>query len=565
MPALSIDIQHLSRALAAANDLIYDWDLVTDAVTWVGDAQAALGLGPDLLPTSIDAFKGRINPQDLPNRMLALSDHLSLGKEYDSEYRVRQGDGSFCWVHDRGCATFDQDGTPLRFTGVLRVIDKRKQHEARLEMLANYDELTGFYNRKRLRQSLEELLEQARRYEQPGAYLCVGVDNLAALHEAYGYSIVDAIIVAAGQRLEGILRAADIIGRTASDGFGVIITRCADDEALESIKEKVLTSFREVPLSIGNSSIPVTVSVGAVAYGAHPGTATDCMAKADLALQRARLRGQDRAESYVWAEASSRNSRVNREICESVMAALQDERMQFAYQPIVKAATGRVAFYEGLMRMRTPAGEIVPAGQFMPAVEALGLHRMIDRQALDLAIAELQSFPDLRMAINVSSLTMSDRAWLRRLVSKLRYRRSLAERLIVEVTETAAMQDMEESVRFVSHVRDLGCGVAIDDFGAGYTSFRQLRTLTVDLLKIDGSYIRDLVNSESNQLFVRTLLDLASGFDLETVAEFIETPAEAQLLRELGVTYLQGFHVGRPDLQRPWTIETQSDRICEAG
>ncbi len=552
MSADQFDIEYLARALSAANDLIYDWDLKSGELRWFGAVAEVLNLDPDAVPATIEAFKGRINPQDLPTRMLAISDHLVDGKEYDSEYRVRQGDGSFCWVHERGSAELNDAGHPVRFTGVLRVIDKRKQHEAHLELLANYDELTGFYNRKRLRESFEESLEQARRYGQAGAFMVVSIDQFGVLNETYGYAAMDSLLVAAGQRVESMLRAADIVGRIASDSFGVIVTRCPDEAALRQIQEKILSGFRAMPLETTGGAIAVSVSVGAVMFGSFGSTAHDCIAKAELALQRARLRGCNRAETYIWSEPSIRAHRANAEICERVMEALREDRMLFAFQPVVSSADHAVSFYEALIRMRSPEGDIVPASEFMPAVEGLGLHRMIDLQTLSLAVKELSRAPELTLAINVSSLTLSDRSWLRRLVSKLRHRRGIAERLIIEITETAAMLDMEESVRFVSQVRDLGCRVAIDDFGAGYTSFRQLRSLTVDLLKIDGSYIRDIARSESNQLFVRTLLDLAQGFDLDTVAEFIEGPEEAEILSKLGVTYMQGYHFGRPVTERPW-------------
>jgi len=177
--------------------------------------------------------------------------------------------------------------------------------------------------------------------------------------------------------------------------------------------------------------------------------------------------------------------------------------------------------------------------------------RQIDRQTLDLAVSELERDPHVRLTLNISGMTAGDQSWLRKLVGMLRGRPEIATRLTIEITETVVLQDLDVSARFVSAVRDLGCGVALDDFGAGYTSFRNLQALAVDMVKIDGAFIKDLAVRPDNQLFIRTLLGLAKGFGLSTAAECVETEAEAEILRAEDVTYLQGWLYGKPLLERP--------------
>ena len=202
--------------------------------------------------------------------------------------------------------------------------------------------------------------------------------------------------------------------------------------------------------------------------------------------------------------------------------------------------------------MIQPDGEVVAAGQFMSVVEELGLIRLVDRKVLELAVEELSNYPAANLAMNVSGMTAMDRTWLRNVVGMLRGHPEIASRLIVEITETAGIEDLDECVRFVATLRDLGCRVALDDFGAGYTSFRHLKTLAVDIVKIDGSFVRNICENSDNLLFVRTLLDLARNFDLETVAECVETEAEARLLADEGVKLLQSYAFGKPLLRRPW-------------
>ena len=240
------------------------------------------------------------------------------------------------------------------------------------------------------------------------------------------------------------------------------------------------------------------------------------------------------------------------ELGEEVTVALKEDRLVFAYQPVVDAVSHEVRYYECLLRMLAPDGTVISAGAFVPVVEQLGLMRALDRHTLDLVVRDLENYSDVTLAFNISGVTAADRGWLRAIVTHLKDRRDLANRMIVEITETAALLDIDDTARFVSVLRDLGCEVSIDDFGAGYTTFRHLKALTVDVVKIDGSFVHDLAHSTENQLFIRNLLSLARSFNLVTVAECVETNEEAAILSSEGVNMLQGYFFGRPELSPVW-------------
>ena len=276
------------------------------------------------------------------------------------------------------------------------------------------------------------------------------------------------------------------------------------------------------------------------------------MLKAENALAEAKARGHDCFVEYKWKANRQLAQRNVVEIGERVLQALRSDRAPFAFQPVVESGTGTVAYYEALLRVLDPDDAPVAAGDFIPAVEQLGLARIVDRYVIERAIRELYENPTVTLAVNISGLTVTDPLWLNHLTALLEPDPKLAKRLIIEITETVAMGDVDESGRFVKALRRLGCRVAIDDFGAGYTSFRHLKHLDVDIVKIDGSFVRNLAENRENQLFVRTLNDLASGFGLKTVAEFVETADEAALLGEIGVGFLQGYYYGRPGLDRVW-------------
>jgi len=548
-------------ALAAAGDLSYDWDLVADTIVWHGAVDDMFGPGQTADMDTGDGFGLFINPQDLPQRQKALSDHFADEGEYDCEYRVRTRKGDFCWVHDRGQATRSDSGQPLRMQGVLRAITVRKQNEARLEYLANFDELTGHFNRTRLRESLDHALGYAKRYKGgSGAYLVVGIEKLGDINDTYGYTAADTLIVTVGQRLERSLRDSDVIGRIGGDRFGVVLTTCSE-EAATAIAGKIIEAVNTKALDTPNGPVNAAVAVGMVAFPGLADTVHDIMTKAETALHEAKRRKHDSLVIYDLSDDQRDKRLTNLRITEDVRAALKESRLVFAYQPVVAAATEKTAYHECLLRLRESDSSLVSAGGFIPIIEQMGLARLIDRHVLEMTISDLVRHPAHRLAMNISGITAADQPWLRSLVAQLKGRPELAERLIIEITETAAMQYIEESARFITALRDLGCHVSLDDFGAGYTSFHHLKSLPVDVLKIDGSFIQGLPENPDNQLFVRTMLGLAEGFGMKTVAECVETKAEAEMLKEFGVDYFQGYFFARPEVDA--LAQGQDEAVCE--
>lgn len=536
----------IQAAIAASGDLAYDWNLADDTLAWFGHVEDVFGEPV----ASGDELKARIVGDDADARMRALADHLSARDPLDCEYRVRGPGGRIVWLHERGAAQF-VEGHPVRLVGTVRVVTARKQREAELEYLANYDPLTGHFNRTRLKGALEHALAGSARYGAPGAYLVVGVDAMGSINDAYGSETGDAVILGVGQQLDRCLRQTDVVGRLGGDRFGIVLSQCPPDH-IALAAEKIVNAIREAPLDTPHGPVHVTVSVGAVSFAGSGLNAHEVMSRGDSALQSSKLAGRN---CFMPFSESSEHRELRRRalaISEEVQAALKSDRIVFAFQPVVAAGTAEVDHYECLLRLRRDDGSLLAAGAFVPIVEQTGLMRLVDRRALDLALRELQEHPGVHLAINISGLTASDRGWLRALVAQLRSRPDLAQRLIIEITETVALQEIDEIARFVATVRDLGCRVALDDFGAGYTSFRNLKALSVDCVKIDGSFVRGLADNIDNQLFVRTLLGLADGFGLATVAECVETAADAMHLTRRGVRFLQGYYFGRPTVERPW-------------
>lgn len=564
MADFSQDLARLRIALAASGDVVYDWNLADDVVTWDGPFAELFGREADAAISSGEAFNRCINPQDLPERLKTLSDHFSGQRAFACDYRVRCGQGRFRWVQDRGMAQFSESGQAVRMVGMLRAIDEQKQTEARLEYLANYDDLTGLFNKSRLREGLSHALTVGARSDNRCAYLVIGIDKLTLINDTFGYETGDAVIVQVGHRLERSLRASDLIGRVGGDRFGIVLPQSSPEFATATA-DKILCNVRMNPVKTPSGPLHVTVSIGVVTFNDRNDSSYDIMTKAETALHEAKKQGRNCFISYNISEIQRDQRRHNIATAEKVRAALKAGRLTFAYQPIVDAKTRKTGYYECLVRMIDDHGQIIPAADFVAVVEQMGMIRLVDRCALEMAINELSRYPEVTLAINVSGLTVVDESWLRAFRALLKDRPDVASRLMIEITETAVMEDIDDSARFVNAVREPGCRVALDDFGAGYTSFRHFKSLVVDVLKIDGSFVRKVAENRDNQLFVRTLLSFANGFGLETVAECVETEADAELLTRLGVQFIQGYLCGRPAIERLWLPEGHPERSLTSG
>jgi diguanylate cyclase (GGDEF)-like protein len=537
----------IKTALAGSGDVMFSWDLASDQIDWVGDVANMFGSHAVKELTAGDAYSDRIFPDDLKERLGGLSKHFSNREPFECEYRVRTDANGFCWIHERATAEFSEDGKPVRLGGVLRIVTGRKQHELLLEQRANYDDLTGLFNKSRLREALEHTLAYAIRYDAMGGFLAIGIDKMSMLNDAYGHEIADAVIVNVAQRLESCLRQTDSIGRLGGDTFGVVLPNC-DELGIAAAAEKVLNVMREDPIETTAGPIHVTVSVGAIGFPNLIQTPHDLMASAESAMRDAKRLGRNCFTYFEISEEQRQKQREYMVMGEQLLKAIQENRVVFAYQPVINSKTTDIAYYETLVRMFDEEGELVSAGAFVPVAERLGLMRQLDRRTLDMALSDLTKNPDVKLALNISGLTASDRSWLRVLVNFMKDKPDVAKRLIIEITETAALEDFEDSALFVAAVRDLGCKVALDDFGSGYTTFRHLKSLTVDVVKIDGSFVMNVSDNPDNLLFIRSLLNLAGGFGVETVAECVETAEDANLLIKEGVNFLQGYYYGRPEL-----------------
>ncbi len=533
----------LADILAASGHIAYSWDLVNDSLVWMGPWQKLFG-DIDAPPHNAETLARHVLPDD---HYLVFNDS---SPEFDREYRVLLADGRVVWVCEHGSTDHD-NGRSVRQNGLIRIIDGPHQRLLPLAAAPNErDHLTGRLNRNGLLTQLKRILEGPQESRQSTAYLVIGIDDMAFVNEAVGTKPADTILCAVADRLSNLSPFKAIVGRCGGDTFGIILPGLASGTL--DFTDRVLQSFRDRPVITAVSSIHITVSIGFMHINGSKLDAREVMIRAEQALREARQKGRNQFVEYQVSPGRSQENRNVLEIAERVKHALKNDRLKLAFQPIIETETGQVLFYEALARLYRDDGRIMPAAEFIPIVEQQGLASELDRHVLKLAIRELEAYDRLQLAVNVSGLTAAQAEWPNYMNKLLSSKPEVAKRLIIEITETAAIMDVAETKRLVESLNRLGSQVALDDFGAGSTSIRHLRTLSLSIMKIDRELLLNLIGNNEQQHLVRMLIQIARGLGLKTVAEGVETEDVAQWLREEKVDMMQGYYFGRPSLERPW-------------
>jgi diguanylate cyclase (GGDEF)-like protein len=541
--------------LSSLGGVVYDWDLISDQLRWGPNVGEVLGFSAQNPIETGAAYAERIAPESgaPPQETILRSreNDLGSGVKYQLHYSLALGSEAprRLWVEDVGRWFAGPNGRPARAHGVLRVVNCMTSAETVVAPV-NHDPLTGALSRSRFVELSTRMFNEAARNRVRCGLLLIAIDGLAAVNQLYGYEIADQLIAGAGRRLRGLLRAGDLIARYAGNKFAVAIAAC-DAEQLAVAARRCIEGVAEASFDTDAGPIRATLRAGGVVTPHYPNLGQSAFLHAEEALEAARTAGGPRFVAYEPNAMRESARQQNRKLAEQIVAALNDKRISIALEPIVDAASGRVAFYEALMRMRLDNGAALAPSVAFCVAEKAGLAPLLDQRVLELALARLAECPDLSLSVNMSGLTAREPDWPGRTRATFARFPGCAERLIVEITETCAIEDIEATRRTIGLLKDIGARVAMDDFGAGHTSFRNLRNLRLDLIKIDGAFVQNLAHSPDDRFFVRTLIELARHVNVPTVAEWVTDEESARLLRDWGVSYFQGELFGRAETFEP--------------
>lgn len=546
----------IAGVVNSVGEAAYEWRIDSDSLRWSSNAPNVLGLrDPHLIATG-RAYAALLDAANVETPASAVTQSQETDVGAGVPYRIR-----YClsaasrsprhWLEDSGRWFAGPEGRPVLAHGVVRSIANPCDAGERVESRG----AVAWISREHVTGPLNAALQEATQLRASCGFMLVAIDGLNRINEGYGYDIADEVIGAVATRLRTRMRSEDSLVQFAGNKFGIILKRCSPDDMVHA-SERFLAAVRDNIVITAAGPVPVTVTIGGVTAPRQAANVHEVLARAQEALDRAKAKRPGSFFAYQPSIEREAIRRENMKVTDKIVAALNERRIVLAYEPVVEARSRQPAFYECLMRICRADGTVVPANKIVPIAERLGLVRLLDQRVLELAITELVENPQLQVSLNVSPASTTDADWWSRLGALLRANRDAAERLIVEITETAVIHDLDDTRGFVARVKDLGVRIAIDDFGAGYTSFRNLRKLGVDIIKIDGEFVQNMVKSQDDRTFVRTMLDLGCGLGLKTVAEWVQDEASATLLTDWGCDYLQGELVGRASLRRPWRAES---------
>ncbi len=541
--------ERLDLALTGSSLALWDWDLRSDCV-YFNEGWAALLGEPQREATIRTADVIAWNhPEDRALFEATLANAVrGVSEAFECEYRVREAGGAWIWIHSRGKVTQrDAEGRALRMTGTSTDVTKRKQAEEKAEYLATRDSLTGLPNRFLLHDRLEQGIVNAARQKAGFAFMFIDLDRFKTINDSLGHDVGDELLKRVAARFRSCVRESDTVARLGGDEFAVILEnlRDADDEAAQQVADKMIHAMGE-PMLIGNQHLNTSCSIGISLYPADGKDSATLMKHADVAMYYAKEKGRNNYQ-FFSAEMNAR-AQERLSIENYLRLALRRGELLLHYQPRVRMADGRLMGVEALIRWMHPRRGLLAPGKFIEVAEDSGLIVPIGEWVLEQACQQIRAWqrtiaPGLRLSVNLSVGQVTGGERLFRAVEEAVRRAGIEpSTLELELTESLLMQNIGEKAAFLNRLGELGVGLAIDDFGTGYSSLSYLKSLPVDAIKIDSSFVRDIGRDPNDEAIIRAVIAMAHSLKLSVVAEGVETEAQFKVLAALGCDEYQGFH-----------------------
>lgn len=434
-------------------------------------------------------------------------------------------------------------------------ITAQRELTERLGHQASHDALTGLYNRREFEARLQQVLQGNGAGSPAAALLYIDLDQFKLINDTSGHLAGDNLLSQLSATMRGKLCNRDVLARLGGDEFGVLVAGVHDMDGAVAVAERVRRSIDGFVFTWDNRSYAISASIGGVLIDKPGFTVTDVLAQVDTACYMAKELGRNRVHFHSEHDDAAARRRDEMEWANRLRWAVEERRLLLAYQEIhpLRAAPRRGTSVELLLRFRDDRGELLTPGTFMPAAERYGVMPAIDRWVVETALANFDQLhpagTELRMAsINLSGASIEDDALADWIVGLLQRHHVEPSRVCFEITETVAVRNLAQVVSFIERLRTAGCKTALDDFGAGMSSFGYLKHLPVDIIKIDGSFVRDMLSDAVSLAMVRAVADIGHRLGLEVVAEWVADDATVQALLELGVDRGQGFKLHRPEL-----------------
>lgn len=539
-------------AAEGSNDGLWDWDLLGRRTYFSPRWKAMLGYAEEDVGDSPEEWLDRLHPEDHGHFVATLASHLAGDSEhFKCEFRIRTKDGAYRWMLARGLAVRNLAGVACRMAGSLTDVTERRLAEERLQFDAFHDALTGLPNRALFLDRLDRvLLQTARDATQCIAVLFIDLDRFKLVNDSFGHPIGDELLKETAHRLLSCVRPSDTVARLGGDEFVLLVGGLKHADDAIRVAERVHSSLSD-PMLIAGREVHVTASIGVVVNEGRYASAVDLLRDADIAMYQAKGRG--RAGHALFRSELHGRARELLTLEGDLRRALREKQLCVYYQPIVDLAVGRLVGFEALVRWMHPVRGLVSPADFIPLAEDTGLIVPIGRWVLEESLRQLSEWRggcaeacDLSVSVNLSPRQLSQPDLVEVVADALARYGVEPDRLKLELTETALMENADAVAEKLSALRALGVGLSLDDFGTGYSSLGHLHRFPFQALKVDQSFVRGLVGAAGNSGIVRAILSLARSLEMTTIAEGVETDRETAVLRELGCPYGQGYLFSRP-------------------
>ncbi|HET7416079.1 MAG TPA: EAL domain-containing protein [Solirubrobacterales bacterium] len=430
--------------------------------------------------------------------------------------------------------------------GALRRAEKT---EAELRFIADHDSLTGLLNRRRFRAELDQYVSFTARYGGRGAVMVIDIDGLKQVNDRHGHPTGDRLIRRVAESMRERVRATDIVARLSGDEFAVLMPQTDTAGALQ-LGEDLRAQVAEGLPESGEAALG-TISVGIAMFGGRDGANSEAvLLAADQALYQAKAEGRNRITLFHSPGEGEVQARRAQTTSARIRDALTQDRLRLATQPIRDLESRDIERYELFLRMTGEDGELLPAASFIEVAERSGMVQELDRwvvaRALEMMGERERAGAPVSLHMNISGASMTDLSVLEFIERRLDEGEADPARCTFEITQTAQVEDYDAAGAFADRLTEFGCEVAIDDYGAGFGPFAYLKKVPFDVIKIDGTFVRDLSRNDADRLVVQAIVRIARGLGKRTIAEFVEDEDTTILLREYGVDMAQGYHLGRP-------------------
>lgn len=544
--------EQLSLTVSAAALGLWDWGLGSGEIAGDDRWCAMHGLPPSRESWPWPASSSGITEQDVQAIERALQAHQQHpAQPFDQTWRVMQQDGSVRWIRNLGKLVHsDAPGQVGRMLGVSMDVTRQREQQEQLRHLAHYDVLTQLPNRLKLAQHLQEEMALARRNGQLLGVVYLDLDRFKPVNDTLGHEVGDQLLVGVARRLGTTLRSGDRTARLGGDEFIILLPGLSSREGCERKLHQLMQQLSQ-PYTLGVHQVHVTASMG---YTLYPQDTPDAdadtlMRHADQAMYQAKQAGRNRFCGFDALHA--RDQQEQQAYLQQLEQALQRDEFELYLQPKVDVARRQILGAECLIRWNHPQDGVLSPGAFLPAVLGSTLEIAFDRWVFEEALRCMQRLqaagPALPLSINISAQYLQNNGFAEWVLDCLQRYPQVDARLIeLEIIESAALHNIEHVSNELTRLRGTGMRVALDDFGTGYSSLTYLRRLPMDTLKIDQSFIRDMLADPEDMTIVQSIIGLARAFDCDVIAEGVETAAQAQELQRLGCPLQQGYYHARP-------------------